>query len=219
MSALAPAVPLFAMPTRRPSTLAVVVVFHALALWAVLHNAPHWTVPEPAEPLQVSLISLPSEPVPESGRRQPVGRSPAAPAFTPLQVPDAPPAAQLAQEAAPLPTEVPATTVTAVAAPEPVPAPPPAPSEAVAVSRPMPVYPPLSRRLGEAGRVRLMVQVLADGRVGEVSVVESSGYARLDEAAIEAIRRWRFTPATRGGEPVASWREQAVRFSLTGEVL
>jgi protein TonB len=79
-----------------------------------------------------------------------------------------------------------------------------------------PAYPPTSRRLGEEGRVVVNVYVLADGRVGDVQVLESSGYERLDAAALEHVRReWRFDPARRGGEAVATWGAFGVTFQIT----
>jgi protein TonB len=75
-------------------------------------------------------------------------------------------------------------------------------------------YPPMSRRLREEGRVLLDVHILADGSVGEVKLKQSSGFARLDEAALEAVRRWRYQPARRGDEAIAWWYVQPVAFAL-----
>lgn len=67
-----------------------------------------------------------------------------------------------------------------------------------------PVYPVGARRRGEEGRVVVELTVQADGRTDIHTVVASSGYADLDRAAQNAIRRARFAPATRGGQPIAS---------------
>ncbi|NJO12608.1 MAG: TonB family protein [Gammaproteobacteria bacterium] len=78
-----------------------------------------------------------------------------------------------------------------------------------------PIYPPTSRRLGEEGTVRLLIYVLPDGRVGDVKIDKSSGFPRLDEAAMNAARKdWRFRPATQGGAAVAAWGRYAVTFNL-----
>ena len=61
-----------------------------------------------------------------------------------------------------------------------------------------PTYPPTSRRLGEEGTVRLKVLVDERGRARDVQVAKSSGFARLDEAAMTAVRKWRFVAATDG---------------------
>jgi periplasmic protein TonB len=58
------------------------------------------------------------------------------------------------------------------------------------------------------------VEVLPDGRPGEIRLRQGSGYARLDEAALSAVRRWRFVPARRGDTPVAAWVLVPIRFSL-----
>ena len=79
---------------------------------------------------------------------------------------------------------------------------------------PLPDYPTLSRRLGEHGSVALRVMIGADGRAGEVQVVQSSGYPRLDRSAADAIRQWRFSPAYEGGKPVPAWYEWRWTFRL-----
>jgi protein TonB len=68
-----------------------------------------------------------------------------------------------------------------------------------------PGYPSSARRMGEQGQVRLDVHVGADGVVIEVQMRESSGSAALDRSAMEAVRKWRFRPATVDGQPVAEW--------------
>jgi protein TonB len=58
------------------------------------------------------------------------------------------------------------------------------------------------------------VQVLADGRVGEIVVEVSAGHPDLDGAATDAIRRWHFEPARKGGDAVATWVLLPVEFRL-----
>lgn len=64
---------------------------------------------------------------------------------------------------------------------------------------PQPVYPRVSQRRGEHGRVVLRVLISPEGRVADVSVRQSSGHERLDGAALEAIRGARFRPYTENG--------------------
>ncbi len=80
---------------------------------------------------------------------------------------------------------------------------------------PKPVYPPAARRDGQEGKTLLLVEVLSNGRVGKVKVEKSSGYKLLDEAAVEAVRKWRFTPAKKGKTPVTAWARVPIEFSLT----
>ena len=77
-----------------------------------------------------------------------------------------------------------------------------------------PRYPYLARRRGQEGRAVLRVEVTADGRAAAVRLHESSGYRLLDEAALEAIKQWRFTPAKRGGIPVAGSVDIPISFKL-----
>ena len=68
--------------------------------------------------------------------------------------------------------------------------------------------------MGEEGVTLVRVLVKADGRAGEVELKRSSGYDRLDQAALRAVRKWRFVPATKHGEPVDAWLDQPVTFKL-----
>ena len=77
-----------------------------------------------------------------------------------------------------------------------------------------PAYPLLSRERGETGDVLLAVSVQADGSRGPVQLVRSSGYTRLDRAAMTALERARFVPALRNGQPVASVKEVLISFRL-----
>ena len=77
-----------------------------------------------------------------------------------------------------------------------------------------PVYPRYCRIHGEEGTVLLDVEIGADGKVERVSVVESSGYRRLDAAAVDALRNARYRPAMRSGQPIPSTKRVAVAFRL-----
>lgn len=78
-----------------------------------------------------------------------------------------------------------------------------------------PIYPPASRRAGEEGTVRLKVLVDTSGRASNVAVTQSSGFPRLDQAAMEAVRKWRFVAATDGTNKIQAYTQVAVTFKLT----
>ncbi len=86
--------------------------------------------------------------------------------------------------------------------------------DAAYLNNPKPVYPMFSRRNGEEGKVLLRVRVTANGAAVDVEVRQSSGFARLDAAAREAVLKWRFVPAMRGNEAVESWVGVPIVFSL-----
>ncbi len=93
--------------------------------------------------------------------------------------------------------------------------PPPVDEPAMLVDYSAPPYPEQARARGLEGVVRLRVEVLADGTIGEVEVLESSGSDLLDRAAIEAVRKWGFRPAVAADRPVRSLLTlPKVRFSL-----
>ena len=72
-----------------------------------------------------------------------------------------------------------------------------------------PAYPTMSRKLLEEGSVDLAIEVGNDGGLRGVRVVSSSGHARLDEAALAAVRAWTFKPRT-GAEPSKVYRQRFV---------
>ena len=83
-------------------------------------------------------------------------------------------------------------------------------------SNPPPLYPQLARRMGKQGVVLLEVFVSASGTVEGVTVATGSGYEILDEAALAAVRGWRFAPGQRNGQPAAMRVRVPVRFELRG---
>jgi protein TonB len=78
-----------------------------------------------------------------------------------------------------------------------------------------PAYPGTARQRGYEGDVLIAAEVRADGRIGTVRVKRSSGYASLDDSALEAVRTWRFEPARRMGAAVDAWVEIPIRFKLS----
>ena len=82
------------------------------------------------------------------------------------------------------------------------------------VVAPAPRYPPASRRLREEGEVLVRVLIDVDGRPADVKVQRSSGHARLDEAAIEAVRAALFRPYVNAGLPRTAYVIVPVEFAL-----
>lgn len=78
----------------------------------------------------------------------------------------------------------------------------------------LPKYPESARRQGITGTSLLLFEVLANGTVGAVQVERSAGHPDMDQAALEAVKKWRFEPARRGNQPVAVWLRMPVRFVL-----
>lgn len=84
------------------------------------------------------------------------------------------------------------------------------------LNNPAPDYPSISRREGEQGLVLLRVQVTPNGTAASVELQTSSGSTRLDQAALEAVKKWRFVPAKRGEQPVSASVTVPVSFSIEG---
>jgi len=85
------------------------------------------------------------------------------------------------------------------------------------LSLPEPVYPVLSRKKGEEGRVVIELEISAKGKVLKAEVANSSSYPRLDRAALVAVKVATFSPATEYGRPVESELKVAYRFELKGQ--
>ena len=118
--------------------------------------------------------------------------------------------------APPLPAS---TTITAPAPTAPLPAEPVNLASDLSVSCPVrtaPTYPALARRMGEEGEVVLRVELSENGQIASARVTTSSGFRRLDEAALAAIKHWRCNAAQSEGQPVRAVAIQPFKFSLEG---
>ncbi len=79
---------------------------------------------------------------------------------------------------------------------------------------PPPHYPSAARRRGWQGLVVVRVQVGADGLPQQVELAAGSGHGLLDQAALDAVRNWRFRPARRGTTAISDWLDVPIRFTL-----
>lgn len=87
-------------------------------------------------------------------------------------------------------------------------------SDADYLHNPKPPYPLLSKRMGEQGRVLVRTLIGTDGQAQEVQLAQSSGFERLDQAALNAARQWRYVPGKRDGVPQAMWFNVPFSFQL-----
>lgn len=168
---------------------------------------PREVLPEPVieqeeplpEPVRVP-VPVPKEPVPEPVVMQPPPTVPTVAAPVVVAPPPPPPALPAPPHPAPAPPP-----------PEPVVAPR---FDAAYLNNPAPSYPRAARRMGAQGTVLLRVHVTAAGTAQEVRLQKYSGSSALDDAAIAAVRQWRFVPAKRGDEAVAAWVQVPMVFKL-----
>jgi periplasmic protein TonB len=82
------------------------------------------------------------------------------------------------------------------------------------LNNPAPDYPAMSRRAGEEGRVVMKVLVSQEGAANEVQIEKSSGSERLDNAAMQAVKKWRFVPAKKNNQPLSAYVLVPMKFSL-----
>lgn len=220
-------------PTKQPSYLLIllVVLLHiAGAVW-LKNNSDTLPVIKEVAPMMVSLVSEPA-PEPEIVPLQPtppkpvikqkpvVKKQPVVKELpTPVPVPNEPVAEPVAV-AEPTPVIPPVTTkapeivepAPAKVEPEPVIEPPK--FGAAYLHNPAPDYPSMSRRAKEQGRVLLKVIVSTKGDAEDVQLETSSGFSRLDDAAIQAVKKWQFIPAKRNNQPIRAGVLVPVKFSL-----
>jgi protein TonB len=170
-------------------------------------------------------MPAPPAPKPQPVQAKPQAQSKALPKTMPAVQPQLHPSPVVTQaapsEAAPV---VPAAAPTAAAAPAAASHQRPNTTPSLVVSlpssdadylnNPAPAYPRMSRRQGEQGTVVLRVFITAEGRADKAEIRTSSGYSRLDEAALDTIKRWRYVPGKRAGVPEAMWFNVPIRFVL-----
>lgn len=226
---------------RHASVLVAVLAVHALGLWALLAGlADPPELPVPGE--VVTTVLLLPEPAPAAAARpQPVRPQPPAkpaqrpptpslhprpqqpaalPAAVPAQAPSPQAPAGASSPAAPASqasaaTASPAAGSAAASAASPAPARIELPSSSADyLNNPRPAYPGLSKRLGEEGKVVLRVLIEADGSASKAEIRSSSGYDRLDQAALQTVLRWRYLPGKRGGVAEAMWFNVPINFVL-----
>lgn len=222
------------------AALLVVLTMHGAVLYGLSSVR---VIPQPSEatPLFVTLVTpAPPQPRPVSVPASAPVPKPTEPPKQPKPVqreaphPVEPPHNQLAAEAplvspseraAPRPPPDPMIAALGSGAPGAPPSPPqgsgpvPLASSDLALVCPVrkpPPYPTVSRRLGETGKVVLRVELDETGRVSAAKVISPSGYPRLDEAALAAVRTWRCQPAQRDGQAVRAVAVQPFDFTLEG---
>jgi len=197
--------------SRRTIAFLIVVVVHVLLIYGFNAGIGSVMVERVFGPMETQIIEEVKEEEEKPPPPPPKLETP--PPFVP------PP--DIAIEVAPVEntTAIQVTTTT-----RPVEAPPPAPVRKIARSAPaydkrrsytLPDYPPSELRAGNEGTVYLDLFVTVDGRIGEVRVKTSSGFPRLDEAAISHVKRtYRLSPAMEDGKPVADWVTLPVVFRI-----
>lgn len=84
--------------------------------------------------------------------------------------------------------------------------------DAAYLNNPKPKYPRLLEQRGIGGRVLVRAEVQPDGRCGQVRLIQSSGFKLFDDAALAAVKEWRFVPARRNGQAVSAWVDVPIIF-------
>lgn len=221
----------------------IVVATHASVLgWVTQRDKSVIPLHTASNPITMSLLTLPNEknekqvnqtkfnerdfptkkfnPAPKTD----APKTPVQPEVTDLISNDLPASTETVQPpVVPTSSQEPNAIQEPIAVKEPIAAQEPGPVEVVAarfdadyLHNPSPQYPILSTRLREEGTVYLHVQVHAEGYAMHVVVKNSSGYSRLDQAGIAAVKQWRFIPARQGNQAINSWAIVPIKFSLKG---
>ena len=159
--------------------------------------APPPPPPPVVEPPPPVVDELAAKPAPKKiPKPKPVPK----PVAKPVEQPPAPPQPPAPVAAPPAP-----------AAPAPV---TPASANAAYLKNPAPEYPSLAQRRGWEGTVLLRVQVLPSGKPGEIQIQKSSGRQQLDDAALNAVKRWSFVPAKQGDVAQVGWVSVPIDFKI-----
>ena len=158
------------------------------------------TKPEPKPQPQAKPVSPQVQPAPVLSPTAPSDAAPIVPSAAPAPAPATP-------AVSPAGNQRPAANATAAAVVLPS-------TSADYLNNPAPPYPRQSKRMGEEGTVLIRVWVTPEGRAEKTEIKTSSGHARLDEAALSTVPRWRFVPGQRNGLPEAMWFNVPIRFVL-----
>lgn len=225
---------------RNTSIVIGVVLLHVVALWALqtglLRRVTELVIPAeilvevmaPSPPAAMPIATPPKAPTPAKP-------TPVAPAPLKAPVPLAAPMPLAVADPAPAPSSVAPATAAA-------PANPPVNSGAIStagvatpastgtataltkveppstdadyLNNPKPPYPRLSKQLGEQGKVVVRTLIGVDGTAQKAEVKQSSGFDRLDQAALATALRWRYVPGKRAGVPEAMWFDVPFSFVL-----
>lgn len=209
---------------NKSGKIAVIVGLHLVGFWAMQNGMVSDAVKKLPQVVDVTFITPPAPPAPPAPPKLVEVAIKPPPVFTPVipQLPvvientiTVPPAPVKPAEAAPVIAAAPAPPAPPVAAP---PAPPSAPklvSGVEYVRQPQPVYPSISRRLGETGVVTLRVLVSEKGTPEQATVQTTSGSTNLDEAGRQAALRSLFKPYMEDGRPVAVYVLVPINFKLS----
>ncbi len=199
--------------------LALAIALHAIVIWGLLQVGAVRQLLLDAAPIMVRWIDppqtvTPPKPLPVAIKPVPTNSKPVQPvAPSVLATPPTPVSAPQAATVVPPKKIEPAPIITAPAAPIAVTAPI---FSAAYLRNPPPAYPPQSKRRNEAGMVLLRVYVNAEGAAEKIELQTSSGWPRLDQAAQDTVRSWRFIPAKQDGQAVAAWVIVPINFVLEG---
>ena len=205
---------------------ASVLLFHVAALWALqtglIQRVVEVLVPvallsEFIEPPKPNVVPPPPPLTPKTVTQAAPHKVVAAlPAPMPLALADPTPAPNAPTGVVAQPQPLPPITapVTAVPAPVAVPKVELPSSDADYLQNPKPAYPAMSKRLGEQGKVVVRVLIAIDGTAQKAEIRQSSGFDRLDQAALATTLRWRYLPGKRGGMAEAMWFNVPINFVL-----
>jgi protein TonB len=208
-------------PVQRRAMMVAILAAHVAAVYGLLQVRELREAAHDVAPMFVDLIAPPAPPAPPvrpPPAPQPILKKPP-PAPAMAAVPSAEPAAFVVPAPPPAePVQAPAAPV-AIQAPPTPPAPAPAPkiipaSAVQYLEPPAPEYPRLSKRNAESGRVMVRVFIDTAGLPRNVQVSSSSGFVRLDDAAVAAVQKARFKPYTENGQPAAAWTNVPINFEL-----
>ena len=187
-----------------------VVLLHAGIIYALVNALAQRSIEVAHVPIEAKII--------DQAPQEKIAPPPPPPELAPPPPPFIPPPEINIARPPPPPQSTAPTVVTTV---KPVAPPPTAPAPVSVLPRidaqrsHEPEYPPQSRRLGEQGAVVLQVLVDADGRVLEAKLVKSSGFGRLDQAALEGVKTsYRFVPGTVDGKPQQMWHTITINWKL-----
>ena len=215
--------------SRNAVIVLAVVALHIGLIWALqsglMMRAAELLVPaellsqfvDPPMPKAEPVPPIPKPAALPAPVKKAIAKAPVLPAPQPLAIPDNTPSPNAptgvtTPQPAPAPITAPVAAAPVAAAGPPVVQLPS--SDASYLQNPSPPYPPISRRMGEQGKTTIKVLIGVDGQPQRAEIARSSGFDRLDQAALATVMRWRYVPGKRGGVPEAMWFNVPINWVL-----
>ena len=206
-----------AQARQRRVVVATLLAVHVLGVVGLLNASRLREVAVDAKPMFLAVVDAPAPVAPPKPLPPPAARMPPPPQLTlPLIAPEPSPSPSPLVAQVQMPPPPPAAAAPVETPPAPAPSLPRTipPSAVQYITPPSPAYSRISAKMRESGKAVIRVFIDESGMPRNVQLAASTGFARLDDSALAAVRNCRFKPYLDNGVAVAGWALIPIEFEL-----